>query len=56
MANTNQQIKALWGKKRTEDGQQLWLPLLTHLEDAELTINWLFNHWLSDSQKKTSID
>lgn len=52
MNNANQQIKALWGKKRTEDGQQLWLPLLTHLEDAELTINWLFNHWLSDSQKR----
>lgn len=52
MANTNAQIQTLWGKKRTEDGQQLWLPLLTHLIDTQKTINWLFNHWLSDSQKQ----
>jgi CRISPR-associated endonuclease/helicase Cas3 len=51
MTSSNKQIKVLWGKKRTEDGQELWLPLLTHLLDTEKTINWLFNHWLSDNQK-----
>lgn len=52
MANIDTQIQALWGKKRTEDGQQLWLPLLTHLLDTKKTINWLFNHWLSSSQRQ----
>ncbi|WP_461224032.1 CRISPR-associated helicase Cas3' [Lacticaseibacillus suihuaensis] len=45
------QEKALWAKKRTEDGRQTWLPLLAHLEDTERVINWLYQHWLSDAQR-----
>ncbi|WP_262314595.1 CRISPR-associated helicase Cas3' [Lacticaseibacillus parakribbianus] len=45
------QEQALWAKKRTEDGRQAWLPLLAHLEDTERVINWLYQHWLSDSQR-----
>lgn len=42
----------LWAKKRSEDGQQYWLPLIVHLTDTQNTINWLFNHWLSEGQKR----
>lgn len=43
----------IWAKKRTsEDGQELWLPLVIHLIDTQNTIDWLFNHWLSGGTKK----
>lgn len=41
----------LWAKKRSHDGQQLWLPLITHLIDTKNVIWWLFNHWLCDGQR-----
>ncbi|WP_179394519.1 CRISPR-associated helicase Cas3' [Lacticaseibacillus absianus] len=44
--------RALWAKKRTVDGQQLWLPLVAHLQDCANAINALYNLWLSDSQKR----
>lgn len=40
----------LWAKKKSENGNHLWLPLITHLIDTQNVINWLFNHWISDSQ------
>lgn len=42
----------MWAKKRSEDGEQHWLPLVAHLIDTQNTINWLFNHWLSDGQRQ----
>jgi len=48
----SKQAAALWAKKRSEDGQQYWLPLIVHLIDAQNTINWLFNHWISDGQRQ----
>lgn len=43
---------ALWAKKRSTDGQQLWLPLIVHLIDTQNVANYLFNQWLSPSQQR----
>ncbi|AVK64112.1 CRISPR-associated helicase/endonuclease Cas3 [Lactobacillus sp. CBA3606] len=48
----SKQAGALWAKKQSKDGQQAWLPLIVHLIDTKNTINWLFNHWLSASQRQ----
>lgn len=48
----SKQTTALWAKKRSEDGEQYWLPLVVHLIDAQNTINWLFYHWLSPGQRQ----
>lgn len=45
-------ITSLWAKKKSIDGNHYWLPLLAHLIDTKNTINWLFNHWLSNGQRK----
>lgn len=45
-------MTSLWAKKRSRDGGHYWLPLITHLIDAQNTINWLFNHWLSPGQRR----
>lgn len=50
--NKISEIKALWGKKQSENGEELWLPLLVHLIDTERTINWLYHHWLTNSQRQ----
>ncbi|WP_203180918.1 CRISPR-associated helicase Cas3' [Lactiplantibacillus pentosus] len=52
MAEFSRLAQSLWAKKRSSDGQRLWLPLIVHLKDCENTINWLFNHWLSDGQRQ----
>ena len=41
---------SLWAKKRVDDGEMLWLPLIVHLEDCSNVINWLFNNWLDEGQ------
>ncbi|MCH4124188.1 MAG: CRISPR-associated helicase Cas3' [Levilactobacillus sp.] len=43
---------ALWAKKRSEDGQQAWLPLIVHLLDTQNVANYLFNQWLSPGQRR----
>lgn len=48
----SKQTTALWAKKRSEDGEQYWLPLVVHLIDTQNTINWLFYHWLSPGQRQ----
>lgn len=45
--NTN-----LWGKKKEEDGQYYWLPLEQHLLDTSNIMIQLWNHWLSEGQRK----
>lgn len=50
--NFNIKTKALWAKKRVIDGLPYWLPLLTHLKDTEKVIVQLYNHWLSNSQRR----
>ncbi|KRM12890.1 CRISPR-associated helicase/endonuclease Cas3 [Lentilactobacillus farraginis] len=52
MINLSKTELDLWAKKRTENGSQLWLPLIAHLVDTQNTINWLFNHWLSAGQRQ----
>lgn len=47
----NEKVASLWAKKTVIDGDERWLPLLAHLVDTKNTINWLYNHWLSDHQK-----
>lgn len=46
------QSSALWAKMRSVDGHHLWLPLITHLVDAQNVINWLMNHWLAEGQRQ----
>lgn len=48
----SRQAAALWAKKRSENGHQYWLPLITHLTDTQNVINWLFDHWLSPGQRQ----
>ena len=48
---TNREL-SLWAKKRVDDGEMLWLPLVVHLEDCSQVINWLFNHWLDNGQRQ----
>jgi CRISPR-associated endonuclease/helicase Cas3 len=43
---------SLWGKKKVEDGQPLWLPLVAHLTDTQKVINFLYNQWLTQRQQE----
>lgn len=52
MKNLSQQASSLWAKKENQDGQELWLPLITHLLDTKKVINWLYNNWLNGSQRE----
>lgn len=47
----SERAKSLWAKKRTVDGQPMWLPLVAHLVDASNVSRMLFNQWLSDQQR-----
>ncbi len=51
MTTLSNQAKSLWAKKENRDGQELWLPLVAHLIDAQNVIHWLYNNWLNESQK-----
>ena len=42
----------LWGKKREVNGVMQWLPLAQHLEDTGNVIGQLWDHWLSDGQRR----
>lgn len=46
----------LWGKKKEKDGLYYWLPLKQHLLDTSNIIIQLWNHWLSEGQRKFIID
>ena len=53
MGVLSQQALALWGKKKIDkNGVPLWLPLIVHMIDTKNVGNWLYNHWLSDGQKR----
>lgn len=41
-----------WAKKKEENGQLLWLPLLQHLEDTKNIAGLLWEHWLGEGQKQ----
>lgn len=42
-----------WGKTDRKDGMgTAWLPLVTHLTDSALVGGHLYDHWLSDSQRR----
>lgn len=52
MKSKNHDIcKFLWAKKKEINGEYFWLPLEQHLEDTKNVISYLWEHWLSDSQK-----
>lgn len=53
MPTLSTKATTLWAKKRpTENGKQLWLPLIIHLIDTQNVINYLFNQWLSPNQRR----
>lgn len=49
--NLSKQTLSLWGKKTTENDENLWLPLIVHMIDTKNVINWLYNHWLGEGQR-----
>lgn len=51
MINLSKQTLSLWGKKTTENNENLWLPLIVHMIDTKNVINWLYNHWLGEGPK-----
>ncbi len=40
MSEFSRLAQSLWAKKRSDDGQRLYLPLVVHLKDCENTISW----------------
>lgn len=52
MVDLPKRVTDLWAKKRSENGQQYWLPLIVHLIDAQNVMNWLYNHWLAPGQRE----
>lgn len=48
----SRKVEDLWAKKDVRDGQELWLPLVTHLTDTMNVINWLYQHWLNKAQRQ----
>ena len=51
MNNLDKQIMSLWAKKEERDSRFYWLPLEVHLTDTMNVSRWLWNNWLSDSQR-----
>ena len=45
-------VMSLWAKKEEKSGIFFWLPLMVHLKDTMDVSRWLFEHWLSDSQRE----
>lgn len=44
-------IYVLWGKKKAYKDTLYWLPLLTHLNDTQATIKYLYQNYLSQNQR-----
>ena len=49
-------LEALWAKKEEKDGLVYWLPLTVHLEDTGRIMGLLWEHWMSEGQKRTIAD
>ena len=45
----------LWAKKQDENGFFKWLPLTAHLRDTRQVAGLLWEHWLSEGQKKAVV-
>lgn len=52
MKTLSKEVVSLWAKKENRNGQELWLPLVSHLVDAQNVIGWLYENWLNDNQKE----
>ena len=46
----------MWAKKEEKDGLMYWLPLTVHLEDTGRIMGLLWEHWMSEGQKRTIAD
>lgn len=51
MLYSDKQLMSLWAKKEEIKGSFYWLPLMDHLADTMNVSKWLWNNWLSDSQR-----
>jgi CRISPR-associated endonuclease/helicase Cas3 len=47
----DRRVTSLWAKKEERASQFYWLPLTTHLTDTMNVCKWLWNNWISDSQR-----
>lgn len=45
------EIPNLWGKKKAYGDKLYWLPLLTHLNDTQAIIKYLYENYLSQNQR-----
>ena len=52
MNDNHKQVSSLWAKKEEKASRFYWLPLEVHLEDTMNVSRWLWNNWLSDSQRE----
>lgn len=43
---------SFWAKKNEKNGIGYWLPLEQHLEDTKNVMGLLWEHWLSEGQKR----
>ena len=44
--------KNFWAKKQDNNGSFEWLPLYIHLIDTKNVVAFLYDHWLSESQRR----
>ena len=48
-------ISYLWAKKSDFGNQLSWLPLVVHLKDTMNVAGWIWNHWLTEGQRKSIV-
>ena len=48
---SDKSVMALWAKKEEHAGRLFWLPLTVHLTDTMNVCRWLFEIWISNSQR-----
>ena len=56
MKSFDDQLMSLWAKKEEKNSRFYWLPLIVHLTDTMNVSRWLWNNWLSDSQRQFCIN
>lgn len=53
--NAEERSSSLWAKKDEISGRFMWLPLPVHLTDTMHVMQWLWNNWLSENQRRFCI-
>lgn len=56
MYRTEKLLSTLWAKKNELANQFYWLPLTIHLNDTMGVMKFLWQHWVSEGQKKNIVN